>query len=234
MEEEIKKTTNKKKMLIIGIVAIIAVIIIIVACSAGGNKNKAANTVSQTITTTAPAQTTENNTNKAVGTVGTTTSVAVSDAGNNTAETTDTIPEIKLGQTVSTENYDFTLNKVKLSYRVEPDYKPSYYHYYDAPDGEIYVYVNASVKNKKKTSVECDTIYTATVDYNNGYTYDGFHIADDDDGDFTYANITDIDPLQTLGVHCLISCPDEVETSDAPLYVTIKIRGGETYKYIIR
>lgn len=234
MEEEIKKTTNKKKKTIIAIVAIVAIIIIIIACSAGGNKNKAANTVSQTITTTAPAQTTENNTNKAVGTVGTPTTVVSSDADNNATQKTDTIQEIKLGQTVSTENYDFTLNKVKLSYRVEPDYKPSYYHYYDAPDGEIYVYVNASVKNKKKTSVECDTIYTATVDYNNGYTYDGFHIADDDDGDFTYANITDIDPLQTLGVHCLISCPDEVETSDAPLYVTIKIRGGETYKYIIR
>lgn len=240
--EENKKTfpeivKSQKKVVKIGIVAVIAlIVVIIIAVSAGGNKNKAQNTVSQTVTTTAPAPTTENNTNKAVGTVGsvTTTSAPESENVSETVKKEKGIPEIKLGQTISTEDYDFTLNKVELSYRVEPDYKPSYYHYYDAPENEIYVYVNASIKNKKKMSVDCDTIYTATVDYNDGYTYDGFHIADDYDGDFTYANITDIDPLQTLGVHSLISCPEEVETSDAPLFVTIKIRGGEEYKYTIR
>lgn len=240
--EENKKTfpeivKSQKKVVKIGIVTVIALIVVIViAVSAGGNKNKAQNTVSQTVTTTAPAPTTENNTNKAVGTVGsvTTTSAPESENVSETVKKDEGIPEIKLGQTISTEDYDFTLNKVELSYRVEPDYKPSYYHYYDAPENEIYVYVNASIKNKKKMSVDCDTIYTATVDYNDGYTYDGFHIADDYDGDFTYANITDIDPLQTLGVHSLISCPEEVETSDAPLFVTIKIRGGEKYKYTIR
>lgn len=240
--EENKKTfpeivKSQKKVVKIGIVAVIAlIVVIIIAVSAGGNKNKAQNTVSQTVTTTAPAPTTENNTNKAVGTVGsvTTTSAPESENVSETVKKEEGIPEIKLGQTISTEDYDFTLNKVELSYRVEPDYKPSYYHYYDAPENEIYVYVNASIKNKKKMSVDCDTIYTATVDYNDGYTYDGFHIADDYDGDFTYANITDIDPLQTLGVHSLISCPEEVETSDAPLFVTIKIRGGEEYKYTIR
>lgn len=239
--EENKKTfpeivKSQKKVVKIGIVAVIAlIVVIIIAVAAGGNKNKAQNTVSQTVTTTAPAIT-EVQTNKATGTVSVvTTAAAVENASSGvTVNKEDAIPEIKLGQTISTENFDFTLNKVELSYRVEPDYKPSYYHYYDAPENEIYVYVNASIKNKKKMSVDCDTIYTATVDYNDGYTYDGFHIADDYDGDFTYANITDIDPLQTLGVHSLISCPEEVETSDAPLFVTIKIRGGEEYKYTIR
>lgn len=237
--EENKKTfpeivKSQKKVVKIGIVAVIAlIVVIIIAVSAGGNKNKAQNTVSQTVTTTAPAPTKKNNTNKAVGSV-TTTSAPESENVSETVKKEEGIPEIKLGQTISTEDYDFTLNKVELSYRVEPDYKPSYYHYYDAPENEIYVYVNASIKNKKKMSVDCDTIYTATVDYNDGYTYEGFHIADDYDGDFTYANITDIDPLQTLGVHSLISCPEEVETSDTPLFVTIKIRGGEEYKYTIR
>ena len=240
--EENKKTfpellKNQKKVVKIVIAAVIALIVaIVIAVSAGGNKNKAQNTVSQTVTTTAPAPTTENNTNKAAGTVGsvTTTSAPETENASETAKKEDGIPEIKLGQTISTEYYDFTLNKVELTYRAEPDYKPSYYHYYDAPDGEIYVYVNASIKNKKKTSVRCDTIYTATADYNDGYTYDGFNIADDYDGDFTYANITDIAPLQTLGVHSLISCPEEVETSEAPLFVTIKIKGDGEYKYIIQ
>lgn len=236
MEEKIRKPKISKKILIIGIIAVIAVLIIVIACTAGRNNNKAANTVSQTVTTTAQAQTTENNTNKAVGTVGsvTTTSAPESENVSETVKKEEGIPEIKLGQTISTEDYDFTLNKVELKYRVEPDYKPSYYHYYDAPENEIYVYVNASIKNKKKMSVDCDTVYTATVDYNDGYTYDGFQIANDYDGDFTYSNITEIAPLQTLGVHSLISCPEEVESSDAPLFVTIKIRGGEEYKYTIR
>ena len=240
--EENKKTfpeliKSQKKIVKIGIVAIIALLIIVIIAVAGGSKkntNKAQNTVSQTVTTTAQTPTTEAPTNKAAGTVSAPTTSAGQENGSAADVQADTIPEIKLGQTVSTEDFDFTLNKVKLSYRVEPDYKPSYYHYYDAPENEIYVHIDADIKNKKKMSVDCDTVYTATVDYNDGYTYDGFHIAEDYDGDFTYANITDIDPLQTLGVHCLVSCPEEVESSDAPLFVTIKIRGGEEYKYIIR
>lgn len=69
---------------------------------------------------------------------------------------------------------------------------------------------------------------------NNGYTYKGFNIITDTDGDFTYSNINSITPLQTMGIHCLIDCPKEVETSENPLVLTIKLRDGKEYLYTVR
>ena len=145
-----------------------------------------------------------------------------------------TTPSISIGETVTTDDFEFTLNKVKLSYNVEPDNPPSYYSYYAAEDGQVYIYINASVKNLSKHDIQCDDIYSVTADYDNGYTYQGFNIITDTDGDFTYANINVINPLQTLGVHCLVDCPEEIETSEKPLFITVKFRDGSEYLYNIR
>ena len=121
-----------------------------------------------------------------------------------------------------------------MSYDVMPDNPPSYYSHYTAGSGQVYIYINATVKNLQKQDVECDEIYSVTADYNNGYTYNGFNITDDSDGDFTYANITSISPLHTLGVHCLRECPAEVETSNNPLSLSINLKNGTQYKYTVR
>lgn len=141
---------------------------------------------------------------------------------------------IILGDKVTTDAYEFTLNKVELSYDVMPDSPPSYYTHYPAESGQVYIYINASVKNLKQQSIECDEIYSVTANYDDGYTYRGFNIVTDTDGDFTYANITSVAPLQTLGVHCLIDCPEEVESSDKPLLLTIKFKDGSEYLYKVR
>lgn len=143
--------------------------------------------------------------------------------------------DITVNETVTTDNYEFTLNKVELSYDVKPENPPSYYMHYPAPDGKVYIYVNAMVKNLAKKSIECDEIYSVLADYNGGYEYTGFHVVSDKDGDFTYANIANIDPLETRGVHCLVECPVEVENStDKPLFITITLKDGAKYKYQIR
>lgn len=142
--------------------------------------------------------------------------------------------DISLGETISNENIEFTLNKVELSYDVMPDTPPSYYTHYPANNNQVYIYVNASIKNLKQQSIECDEIYSVTANYNNGYNYQGFNIVTDTDGDFTYANIKSVAPLQTLGVHCLINCPEEVEQSENPLDITIKLKNGSEYLYKIR
>jgi len=149
-------------------------------------------------------------------------------------QSAEVIPDITLGQTIAANGFEFTLNRVELSYDVEPDNPPSYYTHYAASQGQVYIYVNATVKNTGKHSLECDNIYSVIADYNHGYTYRGFHIASDSDGDFTYANITNVEPLQTLGVHCLIDCPQEVEASENPLVLTIQMKDGTKYKYTVR
>lgn len=151
------------------------------------------------------------------------------------AETVPAAPEeIKIGDTIETDSFSLKLNKVELSRRVEPDNPPSYYTYYQAESEHIYIYVNASVTNKEKYALECDEIYSVTADYDGGYEYKGFNIADDNDGDFTYANITSINPLETLGVHCLVDCPQIVEEEGKALSITITLKNGSKYKYNIK
>jgi hypothetical protein len=77
------------------------------------------------------------------------------------------------------------------------------------------------------------------VEINEGDTLatDQMEIPDITDGLYTHypadANITSIDPLQTLGVRFLIDCPQEVEESDRPLLLTFLV-GNEEYNYTMR
>ena len=234
--DELYEKTGKIKYQIpsFKISALIFIVIAALSFIAGaiidaGENNKTVTTTKTTTTSTVSDTAEKAPENKAKGTVSKKSSVTVTDT-----EPKEEITDITLNQTASTEKYDFTLNKVEFSYKVEPDNPPSWYTYYDAPENEVYLYINASVKNNQKQSVRCDEVYSVTADYNNGYTYKGFNIADDTDGDFTYANITSIEPLQTLGVHCLIACPQEVETSESPLFLTITLKDGSKFKYTVR
>ncbi len=205
-------------------------------------KSKNTVTTPTTVTQNATKEVDPTNTpqkNKAANTVsGGNTNTDENSAINQNAETSQSnsndIADITIGQTVSSDKLDFTLNKVNFSYKVEPDNPPSWYTYYDAPENQVYIYINAKVKNKQKQAIEADEVYSVTVDYDGGYTYRGFNIADDTDGDFTYANITSVEPLQTLGVHCLVACPEEIETSDKPIILTITLKDGSKYKYQMR
>lgn len=144
------------------------------------------------------------------------------------------IQEINIGETIITSQIEFTLNGVEFSHDVMPQNPPSFYTHYPANAGQVYIHIDFDIKNLAKSNLECDEVYGVTADYNQGYTYQGGAIVEDTDGDFTYANITSINPLQTLGVHCLIDCPEEVETSTNPLYLIITLNDGSQYKYTIR
>ena len=146
----------------------------------------------------------------------------------------DTTSVLSSGQKIVTDKYEFTLNKVELAYEVRPDNPPSLYQYYPAESGKVYIHVDMDIKNLQKQNMYCDEIFTVTADYNNGYTYKGFETVEDDDGDFTYANITYITPLETKGVHGLVKCPEEVASSINSLFVIISFTDGREYKYIIR
>lgn len=151
-----------------------------------------------------------------------------------TTEKVSEMQEISLGDTITSDFIEFTLNKVELSYDVMPDNPPSFYSHYAADPGQVYIHVDADVKNIAKQNLSCDEIYTVTADYDNGYTYSGFSVVEETDGDFTYANITSIIPLQTLGIHNLVNCPQEIETSDKPLFIIITLNENTKLKYVIR
>ena len=139
------------------------------------------------------------------------------------------------GDTIKTDDMEVTINKIEFSYDVKPDNTSSFYTHYESDKGSVYIHIDADVKNLSKQTLGCDEILSVKADYDNGYIYDGEAIAEDSATGFTYAMISSIDSLKTQGVHFIISCPEEVEESDNPLFLTIRLQGTkDTYKYIFR
>ncbi|MBP1736903.1 MAG: hypothetical protein H6Q60_784 [Oscillospiraceae bacterium] len=143
------------------------------------------------------------------------------------------IKSLAIGDVITTDDMEITLNSVKLSYDVLPDDTSSFYTHYQADSGNVYIDVDVDVKNLQKQDLPCDDVMKVTADYNNGYEYSAFPIVEDSSMGFTYSNITDIQPLETLGMRYLISCPEEVETSSNPLIVYFKI-DNEQFSYTVR
>lgn len=65
------------------------------------------------------------------------------------------------------------------------------------------------------------------------YTYTGYAIVDDSTVGFTYANISQVDPLETKGMRYLIDCPEEVEQTANPLFLIFTL-DQKDYKLVIR
>ncbi|GAA0078419.1 lipoprotein [Clostridium sp. CTA-5] len=137
------------------------------------------------------------------------------------------------GQTINNESFDLTLNKVELTYDVLPDDTGNFYTHYPADQGKVYINIDVDIKNNQKQDLRCDKILTVEANYNNGYTYNANSIVEDSKTGFTYSNITSITSLETKGMRYLINCPEEVEQSQNPLFLTFNLN-GEKYKYVIR
>lgn len=143
------------------------------------------------------------------------------------------ITEISIGDAIKTDDFKIKIKNIEFSHDVLPDDTSSFYTHYPAEDGKVYIHIDTNIKNKQKQDAMCDSIMTVTADYNDGYTYKSQPIPEDSGTGFTYANIKAINPLETLGVRYLIDVPEEVETSDKPLFLIFKT-GNKEFKYVIR
>ena len=152
----------------------------------------------------------------------------------NVTETTSQILYLGFGDIVKTNDYEFTLNKVKFSYDVLPDDTSGYYRHYTPESGHVYIDIDASVKNLMKRDIALGELFTAKAFYGDGYTYSGFTVVSDGSR-FNFANNWSVAaPLATCHAHCIIECPQEVEESLKTLYVVIRLADGNDYRYYIR
>lgn len=142
---------------------------------------------------------------------------------------------ISLGETIVTPDYEFTLNNVELTYELKPSNTSSVYTSYPAESGKVYIHIDGSYFNTSKRDVCIRDLFVPTADYNNGYTYTGFVVVDDGDNSFDWVSSYVVcTPLETCHYHGLIECPEAVDNSTAPLYVTFTLADGVTYRYDIR
>ena len=155
-------------------------------------------------------------------------------APTKATEPQESVKKIKDGDVIKTDNLEFTLKKVELTYQVKPKDTSGYYRTYEADSGKIYINVVGDYYNKSKRDVCIRDLFIPSADFNNGYQYEGFAVVEDGNS-FTWASSYLVcEPLATCRYHGLIECPEVVKTqTDAPLFVTFKIE-GTTYQYDIR
>lgn len=157
---------------------------------------------------------------------------SVSEGEENKAE--ETMPAIEIGQTLVTDDCEFTLKKVELSYEILPPNTSSVYTSYPAESGKVYVHVEADVKNTMQRDIRIDELFTTSVLYDGKYPYEGFTIVNDGDNSFDWvSSYVAATPLETCRAHGLVECPAEVDTSGKSISVRIEL-GDTTYEYILR
>jgi len=156
------------------------------------------------------------------------------DSVNEEQEITATT--IKKGDTVTIDGYaELSVSKQKFSKKIEPSKPGNFYTYYESKEEDsTYFALTVKAKNLYTTGVDADEIANVTLIYDNQYDYPTFSTVEEKGGeDFTYSNITSVNPLKTTTLYYLAEIPNEVADSDKPLKALIKVKDN-TFEYTIR
>lgn len=90
------------------------------------------------------------------------------------------------------------------------------------------------IQNLGTKEIIADDVLSATLIYAGKYQYTGFSVIEEENrGDFTYSNITNISPLSTEYLHYLFEVPEEIQSSEGDLTVIILVN-NKSYKISIR
>ncbi|WP_291583460.1 hypothetical protein [Clostridium sp. UBA6640] len=145
------------------------------------------------------------------------------------------IKEIKKGEVVSIDNYcELTVNDTKFDKIISPPNAKGVYTCYEVEgEGKTLFESVINVKNLLPDGKMADEFLSVKILYNK-YEYGTSSIIEYDDGsDFTYTNITSIEPLGNGVLHFLATVPKIMESDNKPLAIIIKANKQE-FKYNIR
>lgn len=134
--------------------------------------------------------------------------------------------ELSIGETyIIPDLCEFTVNYSELKKEVTPLNPKGYYTYYPEEDGKTYIDLSISIKNTRTTRRNADQFGIVKAICGDGYEYNGFSTIEESNGsNFTYTNITDVDPLETATIHYLNSIPNELaDDNTIPIKLEITI-----------
>lgn len=140
---------------------------------------------------------------------------------------------ISAGEKITTDKFDFTLNKVEITYEIKPENTSGVYSCYTAENGKVYVHIDGNYYNKSAKDVYIRDLFTPTAEYDNGYNYNGFVAVDDDNRFDWVSSYIACTPLETCHYHGIIECPEVVGNTEVALKVKFKI-DGIVYEYVVR
>jgi len=110
--------------------------------------------------------------------------------------------------------------------RVDPPNPSDFYSYYEVKESDkIFYHSVFRVKNLGGSSISADETISVKITYDGKYDYNGFGaIEEDGGGDFTYTNITGIDPLTDGIIHYINEMPLEAKESGKEIKVTLQVK----------
>lgn len=126
---------------------------------------------------------------------------------------------------ITTSSCEFSLTGYVIADKIEPkNYSGSYYHYFEANSGNVYVDVKFMIKNLQSEEVLQDEIVNKVeIIYDDTYEYNCSFVTVNSDGDFeSFTNLYGISPLMTLEYHMLAEVPEEVKNSEKGLVCRIE------------
>ncbi|QNK59758.1 hypothetical protein [Paenibacillus sp. PAMC21692] len=139
---------------------------------------------------------------------------------------------LQAGTAVTIDGYaEIGILKAELTTKVVPPKASGYYSYYEVKDqGKIYAHVAFSFKNLAPIGKDASEAMSPSLIYDDKYEYGAFSAVEDGGGsDFTYSNITRIDPLATENIHYMFEIPAEAKASGKPIVVTLQLEGNSYY-----
>lgn len=141
---------------------------------------------------------------------------------------------VGIGDTITTEFFEYKIENVELTYEVLPPNTSSVYTSYPAEQGKVYLHMNGKLKNLMKRDIRIGETFTPVAIYGDGYVYDGFVIVEDDNSFDWNSSYSAGAPLETSGVHILVEMPDEIENTDENILLSLKTTDGGTYQFNYR
>lgn len=155
------------------------------------------------------------------------------------AETKPVLEEvltINKSEALVIEDYaEIIITANNFSQRIDPPNPGSFFTYYEnEEDGEVYLDTVISIKSLLTSAKASNEFISVKVIYDDKYEYKTFSTIEKQGGsDFTYTNITSIEPLKTGELHFIASLPEQVENDGKPLKVVITVNGKD-YEHTIR
>ncbi|MEG1309389.1 MAG: hypothetical protein RSD06_00755 [Bacilli bacterium] len=140
----------------------------------------------------------------------------------------ENIKNFEKSSKLDVDGLKITVKNIKFTSDILPDKVEGLYNHFLADKDKVYLEVDTDIKNTNKQDQVVENIGTIELDYDNGYEYKGWLIPEDSQTSFSYANITSIKPLETMGIRWAVELPKEVAETKKPVKITLTI-GNEKY-----
>ncbi|HHT55693.1 MAG TPA: tetratricopeptide repeat protein [Acholeplasma sp.] len=128
------------------------------------------------------------------------------------------------GKNIDTSNAKITFKKCEFTTKILPNNTSGSYTYYSSSEDEIYLDFIFDLKNSGKYDLDLDTIISnVKVNYDNGYTYDGYSCFYTTGDRISSVLFDYLEPLKSTTFHLAIRLPREIADTDKSLEVTFDV-----------